>query len=137
MVDSATPCSGPPRESALWSWEVSLRCACFFAVRVSRCAIGPGWCLVQSTNPGGPMTNRAAAVLTIAVLRSADALRTRLSDARGQGTVEYVGLILLVAGVLAAVVVWATSKAGDQGIGKKVINQLNTAIDRTAGGAHK
>jgi len=83
------------------------------------------------------MTNRAAAILTIAVLRSADAFRARLSDERGQGTVEYVGLILLVAGVLAAVVVWATSKAGDQGIGKKVMDQLNSAIDRTAGGAHK
>ena len=83
------------------------------------------------------MTHRAAAVLTLAALRCADAVRTRLADQRGQGTVEYVGLILLVAGVLAAVVVWATSKAGDQGIGKKVINQLNTAIDRTAGGAHK
>ena len=91
------------------------------------------------------MTHRAAAVLTIAALRSADAIRERLAEAReahfaderGQGTVEYVGLILLVAGVLAAVVVWATSKAGDQGIGKKVMNQLNSAIDRTAGGAHK
>ena len=83
------------------------------------------------------MTNRAAAVLTIAVLSCTDTIRARLADERGQGTVEYVGLILLVAGVLAAVVVWATSKAGDQGIGKKVINQLNSAIDRTAGGAHK
>ena len=83
------------------------------------------------------MTNRAAAVLTITVLGCTDAIRARLAEERGQGTVEYVGLILLVAGVLAAVVVWATSKAGDQGIGKKVINQLNTAIDRTAGGAHK
>ena len=83
------------------------------------------------------MTDRAAAVLTIAALRCTDALRARLADQRGQGTVEYVGLILLVAGVLAAVVVWATSKAGDQGIGKKVMNQLNSAIDRTAGGAHK
>lgn len=61
----------------------------------------------------------------------------RLAGEAGQGTVEYVGLILLVAGVLAAVVVWATSKAGDQGIGKKVTDQLKTAIDQTAGGAHK
>ena len=83
------------------------------------------------------MTHRAAAVLTIAALRGTAAIRARLADQRGQGTVEYVGLILLVAGVLAAVVVWATSKAGDQGIGKKVMNQLNTAIDRTAGGAQK
>ena len=83
------------------------------------------------------MIHRAAAVLTVDLLRARAALaRAAVADA-GQGTVEYVGLILLVAGVLAAVVVWATSKAGDQGIGKKVMNQLNTAIDRTAGGAHK
>src|SRR3954454_17374665 len=90
-----------------------------------------------ANQPGGPMTNRAAAILTIAVLRSADAVRARLNDERGQGTVEYVGLILLVAGVLAAVVVWATSKAGFQGIGRKVTDQLRSAIDRTAAGAHK
>src|SRR4051794_16603362 len=90
-----------------------------------------------ANQPGGPMTNRAAAILTIAVLRSADAVRARLNDERGQGTVEYVGLILLVAGVLAAVVVWATSKAGTQDIGKKVMDQLKGALDKTAGGAPK
>ena len=79
------------------------------------------------------MTHRAAAVLTVDLLRVRDALG-RLAGERGQGTVEYVGLILLVAGVLAAVVVWATSKAGDQGIGKKVIGQLNHAIDQTSKG---
>jgi hypothetical protein len=82
------------------------------------------------------MTRRAAAVVTVNLLRARTAL-SALASERGQGTVEYVGLILLVAGVLAAVVVWATSKAGDQGIGKKVIGQLNDAIDRTAkGGGH-
>ncbi len=79
------------------------------------------------------MTSRAAAVLTVHLLAAGDALRHRLADQRGQGTVEYVGLILLVAGVLAAVVVWARSKAGDQGIGKKVTDQLREAIDQTAG----
>ena len=82
------------------------------------------------------MTHRAAAVLTLAALGCADTIRTRLADQRGQGTVEYVGLILLVAGVLAAVVVWANSK-GDQQIGKKVTDSLKNAIDQTAGGAKK
>jgi len=81
------------------------------------------------------MIHRAAAVLTGDLLRARAALaRAAVADA-GQGTVEYVGLILLVAGVLAAVVVWATSKAGDQGIGKKVIGQLGNAIDQTAKGS--
>lgn len=80
------------------------------------------------------MPYHAAAVLTVNLLRARAAL-ARVADERGQGTVEYVGLILLVAGVLAAVVVWATSKAGDQGIGKKVIGQLNQAIDQTSKGS--
>jgi hypothetical protein len=79
------------------------------------------------------MTHQAAALLTVNLFR-ARATLARLAEERGQGTVEYVGLILLVAGVLAAVVVWATSKAGDQGIGKKVIGQLNRAIDQTSKG---
>lgn len=80
------------------------------------------------------MTHHAAAVLTVNLLRAGDAVAARLRDQRGQGTVEYVGLILLVAGVLAAVVLWATKDAGDQGIGKKVIGQLNKAIDQTSAG---
>lgn len=83
------------------------------------------------------MSHHAAALLTVHLLRAGAAVRHRLADQRGQGTVEYVGLILLVAGVLAAVVVWATSKAGDQGIGKKVVQQLTTAIDQTAAGSGK
>jgi hypothetical protein len=81
------------------------------------------------------MTNRAAAVLTVNLLRARAAASRRLAADHGQGTVEYVGLILLVAGVLAAVVVWATSKAGDQGIGKKVIGELTNAIDQTSKGS--
>ena len=83
------------------------------------------------------MFHRAAAMLTVDLLRARAALARRATAEDGQGTVEYVGLILLVAGVLAAVVVWATSKAGDQGIGKKVIGTLNDAIDRTAKGGGK
>jgi hypothetical protein len=80
------------------------------------------------------MTHRAAAVLTVNLFRARDTLGRLMAAQRGQGTVEYVGLILLIAGVLAAVVVWATSKAGDQGIGRKVTEELKSAIDQTANG---
>lgn len=83
------------------------------------------------------MTHRAAAAATVNLLRAHAALRRRLSAQDGQGTVEYVGLILLVAGVLAAVVTWASSKAGDQGIGQKVTRELKNAIDQTTAGATK
>ena len=83
------------------------------------------------------MTQQAAAAVTVNLLRAHDAVRRRLADQRGQGTVEYVGLILLVAGVLAAVVAWASSKAGDQGIGQKVTKELKNAIDQTAAGGKK
>jgi hypothetical protein len=82
------------------------------------------------------MTSHAAAVVTVNLLRAHDAVRRRLAAQEGQGTVEYVGLILLVAGVLAAVVTWA-SKSGDQSIGKKVTKELKDAIDQTAAGAKK
>ena len=55
----------------------------------------------------------------------------RLAQQAGQGTVEYVGLILLVAGVLAAVVVWGNKFSGEE-IGKKVTQELKNAIDKPA-----
>ena len=49
---------------------------------------------------------------------------------RGQGTVEYVALILLVAVVLAGVVA-ATRKSslGDGGIGRTIVAKLKEALD--------
>lgn len=44
----------------------------------------------------------------------------------GQGTVEYIGLILLMAAVAAFV---ATKTNGDD-IGKRVIGEINKAIDK-------
>lgn len=51
------------------------------------------------------------------------------SRERGQGTVEYVALILLVAVVLAGVVA-ATKKTslGPAGIGRAIVTQLRNAI---------
>ena len=53
-----------------------------------------------------------------------------LREARGQGTVEYVALILLVAVVLAGVVA-ATRKTsiGDGGIGRTIVSKLKQALD--------
>lgn len=60
-------------------------------------------------------------------------LRGRLQAEAGQGTVEYVALILLVAGVLAAVVT-AGKKGGDPGIAKRITQELMDAIGAVGGG---
>lgn len=51
-----------------------------------------------------------------------------LRDERGQGTVEYVGLILLIAVVLAGVVKAANGFSDDKGIATTIVNQLKQAI---------
>jgi hypothetical protein len=50
----------------------------------------------------------------------------------GQGTVEYVGLILLVAVILAGVVK-ASGSFSDSGIAEAVVKKLKTAIDNVGG----
>jgi hypothetical protein len=54
-----------------------------------------------------------------------------LRPARGQGTVEYVALILLVAVVLAGVVA-ATRRTsiGDGGIGRTIVAKLRSALEQ-------
>ena len=52
------------------------------------------------------------------------------SDRRGQGTVEYVALILLVAAVLAGVVAATRGKQfGASGIADAIVKQLKKALD--------
>lgn len=58
--------------------------------------------------------------------------RARLRSARGQGTVEYVALVLLVAGVLAGVVVAGKGLKGDV-LAKKVVSQIENAIGKVEG----
>jgi hypothetical protein len=55
-------------------------------------------------------------------------LRTRLAGSSGQGTVEYVALILLVAGLFGAVVLAAGGVKGD-GIAKAVSEKVKATID--------
>ena len=56
-------------------------------------------------------------------------VRERLRAQAGQGTVEYVALILLVAAVMAAVVAATTNKAEGATIAKKVTDELKNAIE--------
>ena len=56
-------------------------------------------------------------------------LHARLAKGvRGQGTVEYVGLILLIAVVVAGVVK-ASGSIGDKGIAEAIVKQLKGAVD--------
>jgi len=61
------------------------------------------------------------------------ALAQRLRSQAGQGTVEYVALILLVAMVMAAVATATTNKSEGLGIAKKVTDTLKNAIDSVGG----
>ncbi len=55
-----------------------------------------------------------------------------LGNSRGQGTVEYVGLILLIAGVIGAVVAFGATFKGD-GLGKTIVDKLQHAIEGVGG----
>jgi hypothetical protein len=58
----------------------------------------------------------------------------RLRGQAGQGTVEYVALILLVAMVMAAVATATTNTSEGLGIAKKVTDTLKGAIDSVGDG---
>ncbi len=55
--------------------------------------------------------------------------RERVRGEAGQGTVEYVALILLVAAVMAAVVAATSNASEGSTIAKKVTDELKNAID--------
>ena len=59
--------------------------------------------------------------------------RRRLADSAGQGTVEYVALILLVAGVLAGVIAAAGGLKGG-GIAQAVVGKMKTAVEQVGKG---
>jgi hypothetical protein len=58
-----------------------------------------------------------------------------LAAERGQGTVEYVALVLLIAGVFAAVVAAGDGGAGKQ-IATKIVGEIKQQIDSVGAGKH-
>ena len=59
--------------------------------------------------------------------------RAALAADRGQGTVEYVGLILLMAVVLAALVAAAGSFTGDDAIPSAIVEKIEGAVKGVGG----
>jgi hypothetical protein len=53
--------------------------------------------------------------------------RTLVRREEGQGTIEYIGLILLIAGIMAAVVALKTKSGTD--IGNTVVTKMKESID--------
>jgi hypothetical protein len=53
--------------------------------------------------------------------------RTMVARDDGQGTVEYIGLILLIAGIMAAIVALKTKSGTD--LGATIIGKLKDSID--------
>ena len=57
-------------------------------------------------------------------------LRERMGSEMGQGTVEYVALILLVAAVMAVVVTASTNDGQGESIAKKVTDSITNSVDK-------
>jgi hypothetical protein len=84
--------------------------------------------------------NRALALQRATARRARDGVISVRNGARqlagevGQGTVEYVGLLLLMATLLAAIVGAASQLGGKDQIGKKVVTQIGKSIDKAGQG---
>ncbi|HEX8053670.1 MAG TPA: hypothetical protein VF517_11825 [Thermoleophilaceae bacterium] len=72
--------------------------------------------------------HRAVSHLHVALVRAGD----RLRSSAGQGTVEYVALILLVALVMAGVVAALKGYKTDQGkdLGDAIVGKIKDAVDK-------
>jgi hypothetical protein len=86
--------------------------------------------LATVDDPAGSPTVRRS---VIAPVRRGGRFVAKLASDVGQGTVEYVGLLLLMATVLAAVVAAAGQLGGEDEIGKKVVTQIGKSIDKAGG----
>jgi hypothetical protein len=83
--------------------------------------IGRAWAI-------GVRARGCARALTLRARDCARALTLRRRGCAGQGTVEYVALILLVAGLFATVVVAAGGVKGD-GIAHAITEKIKSTID--------
>lgn len=78
------------------------------------------------------LMGRAHAAIHLAVSRPAGALRARLAGKRGQGTVEYVGLILLVSLLMVGMVAAMKGFNGRQGtaLAGLIVDKIKEAVEQ-------
>lgn len=69
---------------------------------------------------------RAMGFAHATIARHLEDLQDRLHHDDGQGTVEYIGLVLLLAAVMAVV---ATKSGNGGAIGEKIVSAVNEALD--------
>jgi hypothetical protein len=81
--------------------------------------------------PGGPMLHRLAAYIHFHFLRRARGVIAALEGDRGQGTVEYVGLILLVSLLMVGMVAAMKGFNGKQGteLADLIVNKIKQAVN--------
>jgi len=67
-----------------------------------------------------------------AAIERTDRLRGRLTDERGQGTVEYVGLILLVSLLMVGMLAAMKGFSGRQGteLAELIVDKIQSAVDK-------
>lgn len=89
----------------------------------------------RSGPPIAPTTRPRPQLAPVIAARAARVRRRggALASEVGQGTVEYVGLLLLMATLLAGVVTASQALGGKDQIGKKVVTHIGGAIDKAAG----
>lgn len=69
-----------------------------------------------------------------ATIQGCEAIERRLGDQRGQGTVEYVGLILLVSLLMVGMVAAMKGFSGKQGteLAELIVDKIQSAVDKVA-----
>ena len=80
------------------------------------------------------MLYKLAAYVQSFVFRRAQGIRAALEGERGQGTVEYVGLILLVSLLMVGMVAAMKGFNGQQGteLASLIVDKISEAVDKVA-----
>jgi Flp pilus assembly pilin Flp len=89
---------------------------------------------IGQTEKGGLVIYMLMGYANAAIERRVRAIRTLIRGERGQGTVEYVGLILLVSLLMVGMVAAMKGFSGKQGVelADVIVNKIKEAVDRVA-----
>jgi hypothetical protein len=110
--------------------SVSLkRGSCFDPVWIGRRVLPK---IVFTSNRGGAMFYRSMGRVHAATVGQGERIRGRLAAEGGQGTVEYVGLILLVSLLMVGMLAAMKGFSGRQGteLAELIVDKIQTAVDK-------